>query len=177
MSEQAAFLSTYMILVSDGRLRDRVFELVAQKHSMAHALGTVAREAVRAANGIVGDPFLQDRARDIEDLCDAILMLAAPDPRAELPSKAVLLGDQVTVFDLLVSARATPVGFALTERAQGPRTIVLLKLMGVPSIVDVSGAFRSDGAGRCGAARRRPRVPGDQPLQGRGRVRARPAPR
>jgi phosphotransferase system, enzyme I, PtsP len=142
MSEEAGFLSTYLLMVSDARLRDRAFELIAKKHSMAHALGTVAREAARAANGIVGDPFLQDRARDIEDFCDAILMLAAPDPRAELPSKAVLLGDQVTVFDLLVSARATPVGIALTERATSPRTAVLLKLMGVPSIINVEGAFR-----------------------------------
>ena len=38
-------------------------------------------------------------------LLSGLLMLASPDPRAELPSKAVLLGDQLTVFDLLVSAR------------------------------------------------------------------------
>ncbi len=142
LSAQAGFLSTYLLMVSDSRLRERAFELVAKKHSVAQALGLVAREAARAANGIVGDPFLQDRARDIEDFCDALLMLASPDARAELPSKAVLLGDQVTVFDLLVSARAQPVGIALTERATGPRTAVLLKLMGVPSIVDVGGAFR-----------------------------------
>jgi phosphotransferase system enzyme I (PtsP) len=142
MAKDAAFLSTYLLLVSDTRLRDRAFELVGQGQGVAQALGTVAREATRAANGIVGDPFLQDRARDIEDFCDALLMLAAPDQRAELPSKAVLLGDQITVFDLLVSARAQPVGIALTERAAGPRTAVLLKLLGVPSIVDVGGAYR-----------------------------------
>ncbi len=142
MSDDAAFLSTYLLLVSDSRLRERAFELIAKGHSVAQALGLIAREAARAANGIVGDPFLQDRARDIEDFCDALLMLAAPDQRAELPSKAVLLGDQVTVFDLLVTARATPVGIALTERATSPRTSVLLKLMDVPSIVDVGGAFR-----------------------------------
>jgi phosphotransferase system, enzyme I, PtsP len=142
MTDAAAFLSTYLLLLSDSRLRDRAFELIAQKHSVAQALGLVAREAARAANGIVGDPFLQDRARDIEDFCDALLMLAAPDQRAALPSKAVLLADQVTVFDLLVTARSHPVGIALTERATSPRTAVLLKLMGVPSIVDVGGAFR-----------------------------------
>jgi phosphotransferase system enzyme I (PtsP) len=141
-SEEARFLSTYLLLVSDSRLRERAFELVGEGRSVAQALGLIAREAARAANGIVGDPFLQDRARDIEDFCDAILMLAAPDQRAELPSKAVLLGDQVTVFDLLVSARSQPVGVALTERAQSPRTAVLLQLLGVPSIVDVGGAFR-----------------------------------
>src|SRR5262249_40157893 len=82
--DEAAFLSTYMLMVGDSRLRERAFELVAKEHSVAHALGLVAREAARAANGIVGDPFLQDRARDIEDFCDALLMLSSPDARAEL---------------------------------------------------------------------------------------------
>jgi len=142
LSDDARFLSTYLLLVSDGRLRGRAVELIGKGHSVAQALGLVAREAARAANGIVGDPFLQDRARDIEDFCDAVLMLASPDQRAELPSKAVLLGDQITVFDLLVTTRAQPVGIVLTDRALGPRAPVLLKLMGVPSIIDVHGAFR-----------------------------------
>ncbi|HVY49197.1 MAG TPA: hypothetical protein VHB21_25075, partial [Minicystis sp.] len=127
---------------ADARLRERCDELIAAGLGMAQALGGVAREAARAANGIVGDPFLQDRARDIEDLCDAILMLASPDARAELPSKPVLIGDQLSVFDLLVSARAQPVGVALTERRPGPRSRVLLQLLGAPAIVDVGGAFR-----------------------------------
>jgi phosphotransferase system enzyme I (PtsP) len=142
LRDQASFLSTYLLIVTDSRLKERAFELISAGWSIAQALGMVAREAARVANGIVGDPFLQDRARDIEDLCDALLMLASPDPRAELPSKAVLLGDELTVFDLLVSSRFQPVGIALSERANGPRSRVLLQLMGVPSIVDVGGAFR-----------------------------------
>lgn len=141
IARDAAFLSAYLLMIGDGRLRARAFELVAGGRSVAQALGTVAREVARAANGIVGDPFLQDRARDIEDLCDAILMLATPDARAELPSKAVLVGDQLTVFDLLISARANPVGVALSDRS-GPRSHVLLQLLGAPSIVDVAGALR-----------------------------------
>ncbi|WP_438025180.1 GAF domain-containing protein [Sorangium sp. So ce233] len=141
IAQDAAFLSTYLLMIGDGRLRARAFELAAGGRSVAQALGTVAREVARAANGIVGDPFLQDRARDIEDLCDAILMLATPDARAQLPSKAVLVGDQLTVFDLLISARANPVGVVLSDRS-GPRSLVLLQLLGVPSIVDVAGAFR-----------------------------------
>ena len=142
LSSEASFLDTYLLMVTDERLRGRAFKQIAEGRSVAQALGLVAREAARAANGIVGDPFLQDRARDIEDLCDALLMLAAPDARAELPSKAVLLGDQITVFDLLITSRAQPVGIALTERASGPRTKVLLQLMNVPAIADVAGAFR-----------------------------------
>jgi phosphotransferase system enzyme I (PtsP) len=74
-------------------------------------------------------------------------MLARSDKRAELPSKAVFVGDNLSVFDLLVSARAHPVGIALTDRAVGPRTATLLRLLGVPSMIGVEGLFRwaSDG--------------------------------
>ena len=69
------------------------------------------------------------------------------DKRAELPSKAVLIGDGLTVFDLLISARSHPVAVALTERAAGPRSRALLELLDVPAIVDVQGLYRwaSDG--------------------------------
>ncbi|MEZ4299181.1 MAG: phosphoenolpyruvate-utilizing N-terminal domain-containing protein [Polyangiaceae bacterium] len=143
IESEARFLDTYAQILSDGRLRDRAHELVDEGKGVAEALGQIAREVARTANsGTTGDPFLQERARDIEDLCDALLMLAAPDARAELPQKAVLLGNDLTVFDLIVSARANPVGVVLTERALGPRTRVLLKLLGLPSIVDVGGAYR-----------------------------------
>ncbi|MDI3285934.1 GAF domain-containing protein [Polyangium sp. 15x6] len=142
LSRESAFLSTYELMIGDLRLRQRAFELVAEGHGVAQALGLVAREGVRAANGIVGDPFLQERARDMEDLCDALVMLATPDARAELPTKAVLIGDRLTVFDLVVSARTRPVGVVLSERASDPRTPVLLRLLGVPSITQVEGLFQ-----------------------------------
>jgi len=133
--------------VTDARLRGRATELVAGGAGVAHALGQVAREATRVATRVSRDAFMEERARDIEDLCDAVVMLASGDPRALLPSKAILMGDQLTVFDLLVSARAQPSGLALTERAVGPRTSVLLELLKVRALVDVAGLFRwaSDG--------------------------------
>ncbi|MFO0586012.1 MAG: GAF domain-containing protein [Polyangiaceae bacterium] len=143
LAAESRFLDVYALIVTDGRLRDRAYELLDEGRGVAEALGQVAREVTRTANsGTIGDPFLQERARDIEDLCDALLMLASPDARAELPQRAVLLGNDLTVFDLLVSARSRPVGVVLTERTLGPRTRVLLKLLGLPSIVDVGGAFR-----------------------------------
>jgi phosphotransferase system enzyme I (PtsP) len=69
-------------------------------------------------------------------------MLAESDKRAELPQRALLVGDRITVFDVLVSARARPVGIALSERAAGPRTQALLELLGVPAVCDVRGLFR-----------------------------------
>jgi phosphotransferase system enzyme I (PtsP) len=142
LGREGAFLGVYLQIVADARLRGRASELITEGAGIAHALGQVAREATRVATRLSRDPFMQDRARDIEDLCDAVVMLASTDPAAKLPSKAVLMGDQLTVFDLLVSARAQPSALALTERALGPRTGVLLQLLNVPALVDVAGLFR-----------------------------------
>jgi phosphotransferase system enzyme I (PtsP) len=147
VGRDAAFLGTHIEILRDQRFRERASELASQGMGLPAALGQVAREATRAAASITRDPFLEERAKDIEDLCDAISMLARSDKRALLPSKALLVGDGLTVFDLLVSARAQPVGVALTSRAVGPRTSTLLRLLGVPSMIGVEGLFRwaSDG--------------------------------
>ena len=142
LGESASFLSTYVEILGDMRFRERADEIVAEGAGIPNALTRVAREVTRTAASITRDAFLEERARDVEDLCDALVMLAATDKRAELPMKALLVGDALTVFDLLISARAQPVGVALTDRATGPRTRTLLRLFDVPAIVGVEGLFK-----------------------------------
>lgn len=147
LDRDAQFLATYGDMVEEARFRQRATELAAGGIGVAQALSRVARDVTRTAVSVTRDPFLEDRARDIEDLCDALTMLADTDKTSVLPSKAILLGDTLTVFDLLVSARFQPSGIALSERATGPRMRALLKLMNVPSVTEVEGLFRwvSDG--------------------------------
>jgi phosphotransferase system enzyme I (PtsP) len=147
LGNQAGFLSTYLDILGDGRFRERADELLDEGGGIATALNRVAREVTRTAASFTKDSFLEERARDIEDLCDALVMLARADKRAELPLKAIIVGDGLSVFDLLISARAHPVAVALTDRATGPRTQTLLRLLGVPAIVGVEGLFKwaSDG--------------------------------
>jgi len=142
LGDEANFLTTYVEILEDMRFRERATELVAGGSGVPQALSRVARAVTRAAASMTRDAFLEERARDIEDLCDALTMLAGTDRRSALPSKAILLGDTLTVFDLLVSARSLPTGIVLSERASGPRTRVLLKLMDVPAVADVKGLFR-----------------------------------
>lgn len=159
LAREASFLTTYSLIASDARLRGRALELVGAGASLAKALSTVAREATRAAHGGPAgrgseraaspedEVFLRERARDIEDLCDALLMLARPDQRAALPTGAILAGDDLSVFDLVVTRRFKPVGIALSDRAVAEgapgkaRIPVLLELLGLPAVVGVKGLF------------------------------------
>jgi len=140
-SAETAFIDSYLLMLEDQRLRKTAFLLIDDGDSIGRALGQVARQALRAASES-GDDFLLQRARDLEQLCDTLLMMARPDGRATIPSKAVLVGEDLTIYDLFVTARAQPVGVVLSERATRPRTRVLVELLGVPAIGDVRGAFR-----------------------------------
>lgn len=136
-----AELSRYALIALDARLLERALELVAEGMGSAQALSTVAREVSRAATGIVGDPYLERRARDIEDVCDAILMFASPDARAAVPAKCVMLCNTFSIFELLVTTRYAPSGVAVAE-AGNAHVIAMLRLFGVPAILGVSSAFR-----------------------------------
>ncbi len=141
IARDASFLDTYGVILDDMRFRERVFELIDGGAPLATALSQVAREVTRAAASLTKDAFLDERAQDIEDLCDALTMLAATDKRAEIPSKSVIIGDNLSVFDLLISARAQPVAVVLSERAKSKRSRTLLELLASPSIIEVRGLF------------------------------------
>lgn len=138
---ETSFLASYTLMASDGRIRERAIELVRRGMGGPEALSTVAREVTRAATSIVGDPFMAERSRDIEDIMDSVLMLASHDSRGLVPAKAVLMGEQVTVFDLIVTAKTQPTGIALTQKLD-PRSEVLLKLLNVPAICEIEGGYR-----------------------------------
>jgi len=141
LAEEGEFLATYVQILDDGRFRERALELVSLKRSVGGGMAEVAREVTRAAR-LTGDPFSERRARDVEDLCDAIVMMTAADPRADLPSRAVLIGDRLTVYDLLVTARHRPSAIALGDAGSGARTRALAALLGVPCVTGVQGLFR-----------------------------------
>lgn len=141
LGDEADFLMTYAQILEDRRFLERALELIELKRSVGGGMAEVAREVTRAAR-MTGDAFSERRARDIEDLCDAITMLAASDPRAELPSKAVVLGDRLTVYDLLVTSRHRPAAIALGDAGSGARTRSLAALLGVPCVTAVQGIFR-----------------------------------
>jgi phosphotransferase system, enzyme I, PtsP len=134
----ADFLRQFLVILDDARLQERVLDLVDKGRDMAHALSLAGAEATRAMVQL-GDAFALERARAIDDLCEALAMLVA-DQAPEIPRHAVLIGDQVTVFDLLISTRAQPAAIVLADKAT-PLAQTLLTLVGVPAVVDVSRLF------------------------------------
>jgi phosphotransferase system enzyme I (PtsP) len=138
----AALLDSYLLLLSDSRFAERSLELIEAGADPASALGQVSREAARAAVRLSGDPFLKDRVRDLEDLCDALAVLSTAEGRERVPSNAILVGDQLSLYELLLCARRPPAGIALCGIESDDRSVTLLGLLDRPSVVDVKGLLR-----------------------------------
>ncbi len=141
LGERADFIHSYLLMVDDQQLRRGTKRSLAKGASLTTALGRVARHATAAA-AKRDDEFLMTRARDLEQLCDALLVMASPDPGAAPPSKSIVVADQLSIYDVLVTVQTGPVGFVMTGRAPRTRSRVLLELLGIPAITSVAGALR-----------------------------------
>jgi len=142
--EEVRFLQSYQVMLEDQRLQRLTADALERGESLAKALRHVVGEATKAAADS-GDDFLVERARGLEQLCDALRMMASPDPGAALPSRALVVADELGIYDLLVTARANPAGFVLSAAARGEsleRSAMLLELLGVPALIAVDGIHR-----------------------------------
>ena len=139
LGREAGFLEPFRLMLDDARLKERVLELVAKGEPLPRALTRAGAEATRAADR-TRDPYGLERALALHDLCEALAVLVAEEQPA-IPRDAVLVGDQITLFDLLVSVRRQPAAVVLASPAT-PATATLLLLVGVPTVADVPSLFR-----------------------------------
>ncbi|HZH04104.1 MAG TPA: phosphoenolpyruvate-utilizing N-terminal domain-containing protein, partial [Myxococcaceae bacterium] len=142
-----AFLDEVRTILEDARIRERTVELTASGEAVAPALTRVGAEAMRTATR-VGDEFGIRRAHRIAETCEALAVLSSGVPQWEVPRHAVWIGEQITVFDLLVSMRAAaPAAVILSGPAASPEARAVLELFGVPSVGEVAGLFQWAGDG------------------------------
>lgn len=141
----AGFLELSRSILDDGRLRERTLELAKGK-GLGQALAQVAREATRAAR-ITDVPMITERAMEMSELCDALRLSLAHEAGAGVPKGAVWVGETVTVFELLLSARVHPVGVVLSGPVPPGRTRTIVELLGVPAVCEAAGIYNwaSDG--------------------------------
>src|SRR5690606_1788392 len=72
-----AYLESHLLMLDDQRLRRVAHAALDEGQSLAAALGTVVRDVTRAAADS-NEPFLLGRARNLEQLCNALTMMADP---------------------------------------------------------------------------------------------------
>ena len=162
-SSRASFLSTYIEILGDARFKERAIELATTGMGIGASAGGVAREVIRAAHDLHATASMEERARHRGPLRRAHDARGVRQTRRSFRPRRVIIGDALTVFDVLVMSRAQPVAIALTERSTGPKDAHPPRAHGSASHHRRPGAL-SMGIGRGrGAGRRGPRPLRDDP--------------
>jgi phosphotransferase system enzyme I (PtsP) len=134
-------LESLLMMLEDQRLRTIAIER-CQKHGIASGLKQVAREyAVATYVASAGDPLIEQRAIEVENLC---LLLAASANGHPLPSpgEVLVVAERLTAITALcvIGGRAAAVvaGGALPEDSLG---VAVARAAAIPVLADVAGLF------------------------------------
>ncbi len=134
-------LGSLLLMLDDQRLRTTALER-CQKHGIAAGLKQVAREyAVATYVASQGDPLLEQRAIEVENLC---LLLATCASGLPLPSpgEVLVVAERLTAITALtvVGGRAAAVvaGGPLPDDSLG---VAVARAAAVPVLADVAGLF------------------------------------
>ena len=134
-------LESYLLMLEDQRLRAIAIERCA-KHGIGAGLKQVAREyAVATYVAGAGDPLLEQRAIEVENLC---LLLATSAAGLPLPSagEVLVVAERLTAVTALavVGGRAAAVvaSGALPDDALG---VAICRAAAIPVLADIAGLF------------------------------------
>jgi phosphotransferase system enzyme I (PtsP) len=136
-----AQLESVLLMLDDQRLRSTAIERTAE-HGVVAGLKQVAREyAVATYVAGAGDPLLEERAMEIENLC-LLVATSALDLPLPSPGEVVVVSERLNAVTALaiVGGRAAGVVAAgpLPDAGLGPS---IARAAGLPSIADIPGLF------------------------------------
>lgn len=128
-------------VIEDARLKQRALRHVAGGATADAAIERVAREYARVL-GAATDEALQERAVELEAVCERLL-LHRLDGTARAPDPArVLVGARLSVYEAIELARSHGAAAVLSTPAAESPGIEVARALGLPAVCDVRGLFR-----------------------------------
>ncbi|NBB08425.1 phosphoenolpyruvate--protein phosphotransferase [Pseudomonas sp. SLFW] len=139
--EQSAIFATHLAMLEDPALLDAAYDAIDQGQSAAHAWS----QAVLAQCAILenlGNPLLAERANDLRDLRQRVLLTLLGDARdVAVPSGAIVIARELTPSDLLMLVQRGVGGICMAEGGATSHVAILARSKGVPCLVALGSAL------------------------------------
>ena len=152
---EAGIFDAHLLLLDDAALLDPAREAIEGGASAAEAWGEAARETAEAYRGL-DDPYLRERAVDVEDVGGRVLrhLTGAAAPGA-IAAPGVLVVRDLTPGDAAALDRELVQGLAVARGGATSHAAILARALGIPSVVGLGDRRRSGRRHAAGARRRR----------------------
>ena len=136
--EGTAILEAQELMLRDDEVLDPVRRRIEDDHeSAAYALSTVLqqhRERLESSD----DPYLQERAGDLEDLEMRLLQaLQRGKTAAEIEPNSIVVANQLTAADVIRFSRHGMLGFATARGGETSHVSIVARALNLPAVVGI----------------------------------------
>lgn len=140
---ESVLFQAYLRILQSPKLREDIKQKIEEGYWVQKALKLVIQDHIQQFNSIEDD-YLKERANDIEDLGERILMhLQHKEKDVEIdkyPKNTILIGDALSAGDLMEVPEGQLKGVICSRGSQNSHVAILARAMGVPALMGVNGA-------------------------------------
>jgi phosphotransferase system enzyme I (PtsI) len=141
-SGDAGIFDAHLLVLEDPSLIDEVQRLIRKdRHNAEFVFQSVVQKFIRTLSSI-DDPYLRERAIDLEDVARRILrnLLGKNSQRLGGHDRShIIVADELTPSDTATLNRENIAGFITEKGSKTSHTAIMARALGIPAIVGLAG--------------------------------------
>ena len=142
--EDGKIFDAHLMVLEDTTLLTRVQKAIKERLQNAEYAFYAVMQTFLEAMRRINDPYLKERAADIDDVCQRVLRNFQTDSQHSLDDhpdhKHILVSYDLSPSDTASINRNHVQGFATEQGSVNSHTAILARSMGIPAIVGLEGA-------------------------------------
>lgn len=139
----AAIFHSHLMILEDRGFLDKIEHQIRDGHTAAYALKRVVGEYIEAFRRME-DPYLRERAVDMEDIGRRILANLVGQERhaLHLSRAGILVAKELMPSDMAMLDHDQILGLVLESGQSNSHAVIMAKSMGIPALIGVNQALR-----------------------------------
>jgi len=140
--EDASIFHTHLMILEDRGFIERLHELIEDRHSAPYALKKVIAGYLDAFSKME-DPYLRERAADMEDIGRRLLanLVGKKTEGLHLHHSGILIAEKLLPSDMAILDHDMISGLIIESNEANSHSVIMAKALGIPAIIGVKGAL------------------------------------
>ncbi len=142
--EDAAIFHTHLMILEDRGFIEKLHAYIDDNHSAPYALKKVIGSYLDAFSKME-DPYLRERAADMEDIGRRLLanLIGKNTEGLHLNHSGILVAKRLLPSDMAVLDHNLIKGMIIESHEANSHSVIMAKALGIPALIGVKGAVKS----------------------------------
>lgn len=139
-AEDAAIFESHLMLIKDSGFKKKIIDQIKKGYCAEYALKQIV-EKLMAQFLNIEDPYLRERAADIEDIGKRVLqnlLGAYSSPSGKFEQATIIIASDISAVDLISLHQPQLKGIALSRGGRTSHAAILSKSLEIPMIIGLS---------------------------------------